>query len=156
MLHTVISYGSFSFFFTVGCCIYIYFFHHPTYEQHLDISLDTRYLRLVPILTWCGYVPHRLYSEFVLCACFVCHGTRFCERCGRLGSDKIHMNICIYIYFLVCVSGCRDPQVVLFPRNKTDANAENHAKLLAAVKKGNTKNDGPPIMGSLLKESFEG
>lgn len=48
------------------------------------------------------------------------------------------------------------PQVVLLPRNKTDGNKENHAKLLQAVKKGRTGNEGPSILGSLLKEEFDG
>lgn len=47
-------------------------------------------------------------------------------------------------------------QVVLLPRNKADGNAENHKKLLQAVKKGRDGNEGPAIMGSLLKESFDG
>lgn len=43
-------------------------------------------------------------------------------------------------------------KVVLLPRNKADANAENHKKLVQAV----TAKDGSAIMGSLLKESFDG
>ncbi|CAM9230410.1 unnamed protein product [Ectocarpus sp. 4 AP-2014] len=46
-------------------------------------------------------------------------------------------------------------KVVLLPRNKADANAENHKKLVQAVKRG-ASGGGPVIMGSLLKESFEG
>lgn len=43
-------------------------------------------------------------------------------------------------------------KVVLLPRNKADANAENHKKLVQAVK----AKEGAAMMGSLLKESFEG
>eukprot|EP00752_Nemacystus_decipiens_P016325 g14600.t1 len=43
-------------------------------------------------------------------------------------------------------------KMVLLPRNKSDANAENHKKLVEAVK----EKEGSAIMGSLLKESFEG
>ncbi|CAM9636027.1 unnamed protein product [Scytosiphon promiscuus] len=45
-------------------------------------------------------------------------------------------------------------KVVLLPRNKADANAENHKELVQAVKKG--AGGGPFIIGSLLKETFEG
>lgn len=43
-------------------------------------------------------------------------------------------------------------KVVLLPRNKADANGENHKKLVQAVK----GKQGSAVMGSLLKESFEG
>ena len=48
------------------------------------------------------------------------------------------------------------PQVVLLPRNKTDGNAENHVKLLQAVKRGKDEGDGPSVMGNLVKEKFDG
>lgn len=46
----------------------------------------------------------------------------------------------------------RPVKVVLLPRNKADANAENHKKLVQAVK----AKEGEATMGSLLKESFDG
>lgn len=47
-------------------------------------------------------------------------------------------------------------QVVLLPRNKADANAENHNRLLEALKQERRSSDGPTVMGSLLKERFDG
>ncbi|CAM9902691.1 unnamed protein product [Ascophyllum nodosum] len=47
-------------------------------------------------------------------------------------------------------------KVVLLPRNKTDGNAENHVKLLQAVKRGKDEGDGPSVMGNLVKEKFDG
>lgn len=47
-------------------------------------------------------------------------------------------------------------KVVLLPRNKADANAENHTMLLKALKQGRTENSAPSVMGTLLKEKFEG
>lgn len=46
-------------------------------------------------------------------------------------------------------------QVVLLPRNKTDGNAENHSKLLHAIK-GKGGSEGQPIMGTFLRETFDG
>lgn len=46
-------------------------------------------------------------------------------------------------------------QVVLLPRNKNDGNAENHSKLLHAIK-GKGGADGQPIMGTFLRETFDG
>lgn len=46
---------------------------------------------------------------------------------------------------------------MLLPRNKADSNTENHARLLKAVKQGaKDPRGGPPVMGTLLKEKFEG
>lgn len=53
---------------------------------------------------------------------------------------------------LCCSSHAAVAKVVLLPRNKADANGENHKKLVQAVK----KKEGSAVMGSLLKESFDG
>lgn len=48
--------------------------------------------------------------------------------------------------------------MVLLPRNKADANSENHKKLVQAVKKSAASggNEQSPVIGTIAKESFEG
>lgn len=47
-------------------------------------------------------------------------------------------------------------QLVLLPRNKADNNAKNHSTLLEALEKGRTDGSDRSIMGTFLKEKFEG
>lgn len=75
-----------------------------------------------------------------------------CVSCDCSSYHILILIRCMCLCFLGVGVGAK---VVLLPRNKADANAENHKKLVQAVKRG-ASGGGPVIMGSLLKESFEG